>query len=69
VADHTYEVGDRFEDLDWRNEGRVIELREVVQDGKFRAQTEAHPKNPSAVGRHVTISPKSLDKRYRKISR
>lgn len=69
MADHTYEVGDRFEDLDPRSAGRIIELREVVQDGKFRAQVEAYPYNPTAVGRHTTLSPKTLDRNYRKISR
>ena len=63
--------GDRFEDLDPRAEGRVIELREIKQDGKWRAQTEVHPLNPSAVGRHVQISEKRLNDKsaYRKISR
>jgi hypothetical protein len=69
VADHTYEVGDRFEDEDPRSEGRVIEVRELLPDGRYRVQSEVNPKNPSAVGRYTTVSEAHLERFFRKISR
>lgn len=65
------EVGDRFEDQDYRNAGRVVEVKEILPDGRYYVQTEAHPKNPSAVGKHSTVNVWTLTDRhrYRKISR
>lgn len=68
----TIEVGDRFEDKDWRNEGRIIEIRTVLSPeplDHYEAEVEAHPKNPSAVGKWTTLSGATLRSRYRKISR
>lgn len=62
-------VGHRFEDLDSRNSGRVIEVKSDLGGGYFLAETEAHPKNPDAVGNRSRISGYSLSRRFRKISR
>lgn len=63
-----YEIGDRFEDTDPRSEGRVVELRGIAFDGRWIAQVEVHPKNPTAVGRHTTLSSETLTRYFRKIS-
>lgn len=66
------EVGDRFEDRDTRNAGRVVEVREVKGGqllGRARVQVEVHPLNPSAVGRHATLAVSTLRRRYRRLSR
>lgn len=80
-----YEVGDRFETRDSRDEGKIVEIIEVLQyprevwyqDGtsetlfgtRYRIKTEVNPKNPSAVGRRSHIAEHTLETRYRKISR
>ncbi len=65
------EVGARYQDTDWRNEGRVVEVRTDLGNGYYSVQVEAHPKNPGAIGRYTTVSAKTLNSphRYRKISR
>ena len=64
------EKGDRFEALRPRDEGKVIEVREVLDGGtRFRVQTEVHPKNPTAVGLRRTVSLLTLQAEYRRISR
>jgi hypothetical protein len=96
------QVGDRFETKDWRDEGRIVEVVEVIIDKaqeasrperaerfaaqwgskpgevsewlragetRFRVRTEAHPKNPSAVGNVSRISERTLHAKYRKVSR
>ena len=66
------EVGDRFEDKDPRNAGRVVEVREVDWTGTDRhvkVQVEVHPKNPSAVGHHSWLSAETVITKYRRISR
>lgn len=70
----TYARGDRFEAKRERDAGKVIEVREVLPGTllggpRYRVQSEANPKNPSAVGRHTTISEKILNAEYKKISR
>lgn len=62
------QVGDRYEDKDWRNEGRIVEVRQVSGDLAL-VQVEVHPKNPSAVGIHRWVGNRTLAKRYRKVSR
>lgn len=62
------ELGDRFEDRDPRNKGRIVEVRQVGQD-RIRVQVEVHPNNPSAVGRRIPISRTTLLERYNRISR
>ena len=66
------EVGDRFEDKDWRNAGRVVQVRARDVTGYFedyRVQVEAHPKNPEQVGRTSVVSGRTLRTRYRRVSR
>lgn len=63
------EVGDRFESRDRRDEGRIVEVRELRSDDRYRIQVEVHPKNPSAVGRRSTISGHTLRRIYTRISR
>lgn len=70
------EVGDRFISRDKRDEGRVIEIREVLPNKTdfwggqtYRAEVEVHPNNPSAVGRKTTVSLAHLVDKFRKISR
>jgi hypothetical protein len=71
--DAQYAKGDRFEDKDWRSEGRIIEVTEVDEtpDGsiEYVAVVEANPKNPGAVGHETRLAEKTLARRYRKISR
>lgn len=62
------EVGDRFADRDRRNEGRVVEVRQVTAD-EVKVQVEVHPNNPSAVGIHRWLSRTTLLERYNRISR
>lgn len=66
-------IGERFEDKDPRNEGRVIQV--LKHDGgldgytgHYVAEVKVHPKNPDAVGRKVRLSADTLDKRYRQVS-
>lgn len=64
------EKGDRFEARRPSDEGKVIEVREVLEGGtRFLVQTEVHPKNPSAVGLHRKIRLHTLSAEYRRISR
>lgn len=68
-----FQVGDRFEDKDYRSEGRIIEIVDVEiseLDGLvyYTAVVEANPKNLTAVGHHTTLSAATLSRRYRKIS-
>lgn len=71
------EVGDRFESRDSRDRGRVVEVIDILQrrywGGEwlryFHLKTEAHPNNPTAVGTVSRINERSLETRYRRISR
>lgn len=92
------EVGDRFETLDGRDEGRVVEvIRDIgliksaaehiaridpdadgagehierVRERKtyFYVRTEAHPRNPDAIGNVSRVSERTLHKKYRRVSR
>jgi hypothetical protein len=71
------EAGDRFITRDKRDEGRVIEIKEVLPVNSeaekwnplYRAEVEVHPNNPSAVGRKTTVSLAHLVDKFRKISR
>lgn len=72
------EVGNRFETLDERDAGRVVEVIEHVSGPRFigdqrgdvfRTRTEAQPKNPEAVGNVQRISERTLRTKYRRISR
>ena len=64
------EVGDRFEDSDKRNPGRVVQVRLVTDGGEPRAkvQTEVHPTNPEVVGRHSWIRLATLRRRFTRLS-
>lgn len=62
------EVGDRFEERDPRNAGRIVEVREV-DDGIALVQNEVHPNNPTAVGRHSHVSFATLYSRFTRVSR
>lgn len=61
------EIGDRFEDKDPRNEGRIIKVIEKDAN-RYRIETEVHPTNPRAVGRTFTVHESTLRNRYRKVS-
>ena len=62
--------GDRFITKDKRDEGRIVEVREVRLDGeKFLIETEVHPNNPSAVGRKSVVKRDTLRHRYERINR
>lgn len=64
------ELGDRFEDRDPRNKGRVVEvIQETTESGEVRVKTEVHPNNPSAVGRRIWMKSTTLLKRFDRISR
>lgn len=68
------EVGDRFESKDKRDEGRVVEVTEadpsrVLGRERFWVQTEAHPKNPDAIGHVSRVSGKTIRAKYTRISR
>lgn len=72
------EVGDRFETLDDRDAGRVVEITQFVdgprypsdpRGSRWYAKTEANPKNPDAVGNVSRISERTLRAKYRRISR
>lgn len=69
MDERAIEVGDRFEDKDWRNEGRIVEVVESLGAGRLVIRTEVHPKNPSAVGRQREVSAVTLRSRYRRNSR
>lgn len=77
-AERPIEVGDRFETEDERDEGRVVEVIEIVAapryagDAKgwvYRTRTEASPKNPDAVGHVQKISERTLRSKYKRVSR
>jgi len=67
----TIAIGDRFEDKDWRNEGRIVQVRSYIRGygEEYDVEVEAHPKNPEVVGRRTIVSGKTLRTRYRRISR
>lgn len=61
-------VGDRFEDKDWRNEGRIVKV--VEKRLQFvKVEVEVHPNNPVAIGRRNTVHESTLRTRYRRVSR
>lgn len=85
-------VGDRFESLDARDEGRVVEVVEafgIAPDDSaalerepaktrdetrmrvtdFHVRTEAHPKNPDAIGNVSRVSEWTLRTGYKRVSR
>lgn len=62
------QTGDRFRERDERNEGRVVEVRRVVGE-RAQVENEAHPNNPSAMGRKTWIGFKTLRTRFDRISR
>ena len=72
------EPGDRFETKDQRDEGRVVEVVERVEGPRyagdargnvFHVRTEAHPKNPEAVGNVSRVTERTLRKNYQRVSR
>lgn len=66
------QFGDRFESKDWRDRGRVVEVIGIITLGRrrsFRIETEAHPKNPDAVGHVSSIKERTLRRRFRRVSR
>jgi hypothetical protein len=72
------EPGDRFESEDSRDTGRVVEVIEIVDGPRYvgdargslyRVRTEAHPKNPQAVGNVSRVAERTLRKNYRRVSR
>jgi hypothetical protein len=68
----TTEIGDRYTDNDSRNRGRTVEVRKLEQrNGKLYAwvQTEVHPNNPEAVGRHSWIRVDRLHEHFALVSR
>lgn len=68
----TTDIGDRYQDKDPRNGGRVVEVRKLEQRRKGLyawVQTEVHPTNPTAVGRHSWIRVDRLHERFDLISR
>lgn len=72
----TLEAGDRFLSRDSRDDGRIVEVVTApALDDKcttcknVTVRTEVHPRNPSAVGRVVHTSPRTLRTRYERISR
>lgn len=80
MSDHEreVEVGDRFETLDERDAGRVVEIVEFAEGPRFagdprgsrwRAKTEANPKNPDAIGNVSRISERTLRLKYKRVSR
>lgn len=65
-------VGDSFETLDKRDGGRVVEvIEDVGHHGRavFRVRTEAHPRNPDAVGNVSRVSDHTLRTNYKRVSR
>jgi hypothetical protein len=70
AEERAIESGDRFEDRDWRNEGRVVQVRSFsAARGKFEVQVEAAPKTPDSVGRTTFVSERTLRTKYRRVSR
>ena len=64
------EVGDRFKSNDWRDAGRIVEVRTVLDQGRrFKVQNEVAPANPHTVGRHTILSEATLRTRFDRISR
>jgi hypothetical protein len=68
------EIGDRFADKDWRNEGRIIEVIGIAPEDRhgiphFLTRTEVHPNNPSAVGRTIRVSATTIAQKYKRVSR
>lgn len=67
------EVGDRCETRDARDEGKVVEVdfvgRNYAGQFRYRIRTEAHPRNPSAVGRSRMINDSTLRASYKRVSR
>lgn len=61
------ERGDRFLDEDHRRPGRTVQVRKALL-GAYYVQTETHPTNPDAIGRHSWVSDKTLRRRYKRIS-
>lgn len=61
-------VDETFEDQDPRNTGRRVRIDTALPTGKFRGRVVVNPSNPSTVGRHVSLTAESIDKRYRKVS-
>lgn len=69
-------IGERFEDRDWRNEGRILHVLSFATNygyevrGMYRVEVIAAPKNPATVGRKYDIAATTLEntKRYRKVS-
>lgn len=68
-----YRKGDRFEDLDRRAPGRIIEIVDVwpFANQQYSVVTEVNPNNPSSIGRRYPTSHATLSnrKRFRKVSR
>lgn len=71
-------IGERFENVDTRNEGRVIRVLSFATDknayeipGKYRVEVIADPLNPSNVGHKYSAWDQALtdSRRYRKVSR
>ena len=63
------EVGDRFRSNDWRDAGRIVEVRAVLDRGcRFKVQNEVVPANPHAVGGHTIISENTLRSRFERVS-
>jgi hypothetical protein len=64
------EVGGRFEDGDPRQGNRVIRIVEAPIPGyRVKYRIEVAELNPATVGREHWIHPRTLKKRYRRISR
>lgn len=70
--DRPVEVGSRWETLDKRDEGRVVEvirLAAIDSEKHWYVKTEAHPRNPEAVGNVSRVSESTLRERYKRVSR
>ena len=70
------EKSDRFEDLDWRNVGRVIQITgphversDIDPRVRYDYVVDEAPKNTSTIGRTGVVSDKTLRRRFRRLSR
>lgn len=67
-----YEVSDRFEDLDPRQGDRVVRIIQIRRVGPFtryQYTVEVATLNPKTQGTRRWVSERTLERRYRKVSR
>jgi hypothetical protein len=69
-------IGEVFEDSDWRMSGRRVKVLSAFDKRApmggyytaYRVETVLSPSNPSAVGNKSSIGAEALKKRFRKVS-